>query len=117
MWARTTRDTAPMTLNQKIRDLGEEVAGQDGRLGDEGGDERGVAADLLEIEGDEEDPEDRPVEQGPEDIDGLDQGAEMVGELGEADGVEPPEDRGRFRDAEIVPLRGVLAGRSACRYR
>ena len=67
-----------------------------------------MPADVLAAEGEQEYPQDGAVEQGTQDVDGLDERTQAVGEQSEVDGVDPPEDRGDLRGDEVVAFRGVL---------
>ena len=86
-----------VAVEHEDQDLGRERRPEDGR-----------AADALEEEGHEEQAEHHAVKDRADDVDRLDQVLGQVGEEGEGDGDQPPEDREALR-------RGARNGRRSPR--
>lgn len=84
-----------------------------GGLGDEGGDEGGVATDAFEEKGDKKNTEDRSIENGTEDIDGFDQVVEQGGKGSKRKSHESPKDGKGFGDEDIVSIGFVGADAAA----
>lgn len=106
-------DGAANDVVPKEAKAGRKVEEKHGGLGDEGGDEGGVAADAFEEKGDKKNTEDRSIENGTEDIDGFDQVVEKRSKRSERKSDESPKDGKGFGDKDIVSIGFVGADAAA----
>src|SRR5262245_25971150 len=95
---------APDQVEPQVADVGGQVQGDNGPLGQEGGQEYRRPAHPPDQERGQEQAEDGAVEERAQDVEGLDQVLGQAGRHGEGEGHHAPERRQSLRHEHVVAL-------------